>query len=119
MNAIIYSSSPLKKDELNAFLALIGRVFEDLKRKRAVMDDPVLQSPDYTQPFEVHTTASDYAMCAGKVTLAYESRKLNERRGPREGDDSNSAPWRRAWSIKTDNVATSDFLTQNKATDPF
>jgi len=38
------------------------RVFEDLKRKRAVIDDPVLQLPDYTKPFEVHTDASDYAI---------------------------------------------------------
>jgi len=36
------------------------RVFEDLKR--AVIDDPVLQLPDYTKPFEVHTDASDYAI---------------------------------------------------------
>ena len=65
------------------------------------MDDPVLQLPDYTKPFEVHTDASDYAIGGVLVQqgnpVAYESRKLNEteRRGPREGDDSNSAPWRR------------------------
>ena len=61
------------------------------------MDDPVLQLPDYTKPFEVHTDASDYAIGGVLVQqgnpVAYESRKLNEteRRGPREGDDSNSA----------------------------
>lgn len=36
------------------------RAFEDLKQ--AVIDDPVLQLPDYTKPFEVHTDASDYAI---------------------------------------------------------
>ena len=36
------------------------RAFEDLKQ--AVMDDPVLQLPDHTKPFEVHTDASDYAI---------------------------------------------------------
>lgn len=32
------------------------RAFEDLKQ--AVIDDPVLQLPDHTKPFEVHTDAS-------------------------------------------------------------
>ena len=54
----------LKKDvRTDHGTALIGRVsksFEDLKR--AVIDDPVLQLPDYTKPFEVHTDASDYAI---------------------------------------------------------
>ena len=57
----------------------------------------VLQLPDYTKPFEVHTDASDYAIGGVLVQygnlVAYESQKLNEteRRGPREGDDNNSA----------------------------
>lgn len=33
------------------------RAFEDLKQ--AVIDDPVLQLPDHTKPFEVHTHAAD------------------------------------------------------------
>ncbi len=71
------------------------RAFEDLKQ--AVIDDPVLQLPDHTKPFEVHTDASDYVIGGMLVQqgnpVAYESRKLNEteRRGPGEGDDSNSA----------------------------
>lgn len=69
--------------------------FEDLKQ--AVIDDPVLQLPEHTKPFEVRTDASDYAIGGVLVQeghpIAYESRKLNEteRRGLREGDDSNSA----------------------------
>uniref|UniRef100_A0A5C7GQY6 ATP synthase protein MI25 n=1 Tax=Acer yangbiense TaxID=1000413 RepID=A0A5C7GQY6_9ROSI len=58
---------------------------------------------------------------ASTYQVAYESRKLNEteRRGPREGDDSNRIVHRGGGSrfvVKTDNVATSDFLTQNKPT---
>jgi hypothetical protein len=62
-----------------------------------VIDDPVLQLPDHTKPFQVHTDASDYAIGGVLVQqgnpVAYESRKLNEteRRGPGEGDASNSA----------------------------
>lgn len=56
------------------------RAFEDLKQ--AVIDDPVLQLPDHTKPFEVHTDASDYAIGGVLVQeghpIAYESRKLNE-----------------------------------------
>ena len=44
--------------------------------------DPVLQLPDHTKPFEVHTDASDYAIGGVLVQeghpIAYESRKLNE-----------------------------------------
>lgn len=46
------------------------------------MDDPVLQLPDHTKPFEVHTDASDYAIGGVLVQegnpIAYDSRKLNE-----------------------------------------
>ena len=59
-----------------------------------MIDDPVLQLPDHTKPFEVHTDASDYVIGGMLVQkgnpVAYESRKLNEteRRGPREGNSA-------------------------------
>ena len=41
------------------------RAFEDLKQ--AVIDDSVLQLPDYTKRFEVYTDASDYAIGGVRV----------------------------------------------------
>jgi hypothetical protein len=38
---------------------------EDLKQ--AVMDDPVLQLPDYTKPFEVHTVRLCHRRCASTI----------------------------------------------------
>ena len=139
IRAIEEWQAPTKVSELRSFLGLVNyyrrfivsyskraaQLKNLLKRKRAVIDDPVLQLPDYTKPFEVHTDASDYAIGGVLVQqgnpVAYESRKLNEteRRGPREGDDSNRIVHRGGGSrfvVKTDNVATSDFLTQNKPT---
>ena len=68
--------APTKVSGLRSFLGLVNyyrrfivsyskraaQLKNLLKRKRAVIDDPVLQLPDYTKPFEVHTDASDYAI---------------------------------------------------------
>ena len=41
------------------------RAFEDLKQ--AVIDDPVLQLPDHTKPFEVHTVRLCHRRCASTI----------------------------------------------------
>ena len=50
--------------------------------KRAIMEEPVLALPDHTQPFEVHTDASDFAiggvLMQEEHPIAFESRKLND-----------------------------------------
>jgi hypothetical protein len=76
IRAIEEWQAPTKVSELRSFLGLVNyyrrfivsyskraaQLKNLLKRKRAVIDDPVLQLPDYTKPFEVHTDASDYAI---------------------------------------------------------
>ncbi|KAI5671867.1 hypothetical protein M9H77_12231 [Catharanthus roseus] len=71
---------PTKKNRPWAWSEDCQRAFEDLKK--AICKDPVLNLPDYSKSFEVHTDASDFAI--GGVLMqdghpiAYESRKLNE-----------------------------------------
>ncbi|KAI5681851.1 hypothetical protein M9H77_03079 [Catharanthus roseus] len=70
----------LKKNRPWAWSEDCQRAFEDLKN--AICKEPVLNLPDYSKLFEVHTDASDFAV--GGVLMqdghpiAYESRELNE-----------------------------------------
>ncbi|KAL4026339.1 hypothetical protein IC575_014768 [Cucumis melo] len=100
--------------------------------KQAMMEGPLLGIADVTQPFEVETDASDYAL--GGVLLqnghpiAYESRKLNaaERRYTvSEKEMLAVVHCLRAWRqyvlgstfvVKTNNNATCHFFTQPKLT---
>ena len=102
--------------------------FQDLKA--AVLEEPVLKLPNYGEPFEVHTDASDFAI--GGVLMqeghpvAYESRKLNEteRRYPVHEKEMTAVihclrVWRHyllgsRFVLRTDNIALSYFQTQKK-----
>lgn len=104
------------------------RAFEDLKK--AVMKEPVLSLPDYSQLFEVYTDASDFViggvLMQGGHPVAYDSRKLNdtERRYAVHDKEMTAIihclrTWRHyllgcRFVIKTDNVATSYFQNQKK-----
>ena len=50
--------------------------------KRTVTEEPVLALPDFSEPYEVHTDASDFAIGGVLMqeghSVAYESRKLND-----------------------------------------
>ena len=92
--------------------------------------DPVLQLPNLSMPFEVHTDASDYAIGGVLVQeghpVAFESRKLNDvekRYTVQEKEMTAVVHCLRTWRhyllgskfvVKTDNVATSYFLSQKK-----
>ena len=70
----------LKKEQPWRWSDKCEAAFQDLKA--AVLEEPVLKLPDYGDPIEVHTNASDFAI--GRVLMqeghlvAYESCKLNE-----------------------------------------
>ncbi|KAF2303684.1 hypothetical protein GH714_021208 [Hevea brasiliensis] len=96
----------------------------------ALKQEPVLKLPDYSSPFEVHTDAFDFAIggviLQGRHPIAFESRKLNEterRYTVQEKEMAAVVHCLRTWrhyllgsrfTVKTDNVATSYFLTQKK-----
>lgn len=118
----------LKKDRPLAWSKKCQEAFDDLKA--AVASDPVLQLPNLSMPFEVHTDASDYAIGGVLVQeghpVAFESRKLNDvekRYTVQEKEMTAVVHCLRTWRhyllgskfvVKTDNVATSDFLSQKK-----
>ncbi|BBG96892.1 hypothetical protein Prudu_005844 [Prunus dulcis] len=94
------------------------------------MEEPVLRLPDLSKPFEVHTDASDFAIGGVLMQdghpLAFESRKLNdtERRYTVQEKEMTAVvhclrTWRHyllgsQFVVKTDNVATSYFQSQQK-----
>ncbi|KAG9444744.1 hypothetical protein H6P81_016084 [Aristolochia fimbriata] len=98
--------------------------------KAAIVQEPVLCLADFSKPFEVHTDASDFAI--GGVLeqeghpVAFESKKLNEterRYTVQEREMTAVVHCLRTWRhyllganfvVKTDNVASSYFLTQKK-----
>lgn len=100
--------------------------------KQAVMKEPALVFLDHTKTFEIQTNASDFAI--GDVlmqeghSIAFESRKLNkmERKYTVQLKEMTVIvhcfrTWRHyllgaKFKVKTNNVATSYFLTQNKLT---
>ncbi|XP_057985426.1 uncharacterized protein LOC110653506 [Hevea brasiliensis] len=100
------------------------------KLKQALKGEPVLRLPNFTAPFEVHTDASDYAIggviMQDRHPIADESRELNdtERRYTVQEKEMTAVvhclrTWRHyllgsCFVVKTDNVATSYFLTQKK-----
>lgn len=118
----------LKKNKAWTWDDKCQAAFEELKM--AVMEEPVLRLPDVTEPFELHTDASDYAI--GGVLMqeghpiAFESRKLNDAEKKytvQEKEMTAVVHCLRVWRhyllgsrfvIKTDNVATSYFQTQKK-----
>ncbi|RVW66448.1 Retrovirus-related Pol polyprotein from transposon 17.6 [Vitis vinifera] len=73
----------LKKNKAWEWDERCQQAFEDLKK--AVTEEPVLALPDHTKVFEVHTDASDFAiggvLMQERHPIAFESRKLNDRRG--------------------------------------
>ncbi|CAL1380625.1 unnamed protein product [Linum trigynum] len=120
----------LKKNKAWEWLDRCREAFEALKN--AVTKEPVLALPDPTKAYEVQTDASDFAI--GGVLMqeghpiAFESRKLNEaerRYAVQEKQMTAVVHCLRMWRhyllgskfvVKTDNVATSYFLTQKKLT---
>nr|GEU73013.1 zinc finger, CCHC-type [Tanacetum cinerariifolium] len=102
--------------------------FESLKK--AVMEEPVLRLPNVTMPFELHTDASNFAirgiLMQDGHPIAFESRKLNETKRKytvQEKEMTTVIHCLRIWRhyllgsrfvIKTNNISTSYFLTQNK-----
>ncbi|KAM2418624.1 hypothetical protein ACFX1W_025288 [Malus domestica] len=120
----------LKKNKTWEWTDRCQEAFERLKK--ALMEEPVLRLPDLSKPFELHTDASDFAI--GGVLMqeghpiAYESRKLNnaeKRYTTHEKEMTAIVHCLRVWRhyllgtpfvIKTDNVATSYFQTQQKLT---
>lgn len=100
------------------------------KLKAAMATEPVLKLPEFDNPFVVYTDASDRAIggvlmqCGHPV--AYESRKLNEteqRYSVHEKEMTAVVHCLRVWRhyllggkfvVYTDNVATSDKVTQKK-----
>ena len=118
----------LKKNKAWEWTTKCQEAFEDLKK--AICEEPVLNLPDHTKPYELHTDASDFAI--GGVLMqeghpvAYESRKLNDterRYTVQEKEMTAIIHCLRVWRhyllgtrfvIMTDNVATSYFQTQKK-----
>ncbi|KAI5343688.1 hypothetical protein L3X38_011564 [Prunus dulcis] len=94
------------------------------------MEEPVLRLPDISKPFEIHADASDFAIGGVLIqdghSLAFESRKLNdtERRYTIQEKEMTAVvhclrTWRHyllssQFVVKTDNVATSYFQSQQK-----
>ncbi|CAN6567559.1 unnamed protein product [Malus baccata var. baccata] len=120
----------LKKNKAWEWTDRCQEAFERLKK--ALMEEPVLRLPDLSKAFELHTDASDFAiggvlMQEGHL-IAYESRKLNnaeKRYTTHEKEMTAIVHCLRVWRhyllgtpfiIKTDNVATSYFQTQQKLT---
>ncbi|KAF8029124.1 hypothetical protein BT93_E1718 [Corymbia citriodora subsp. variegata] len=108
-----------------------NRCQEALDRlKQAMTEELVLVLPDHTKPYKVETDASDYAI--GGVLMqdghpvAFESHKLNDterRYTVQENEMTALVHCLRTWwhyllgakfVVRTDNVATSYFLTQKK-----
>ncbi|CAM8905253.1 unnamed protein product [Rhodiola kirilowii] len=118
----------LKKGKPWEWTARCEEAFQSLKN--AIMEEPVLALPDCTKPYEVHTDASDFAIGGVLVQeghpIAYESRKLNEtecQNTVQEKEMTVVVHCLRVWrhyllgsrfAVKTKNVATSYFNTQNK-----
>ncbi|CAN1260507.1 Transposon Ty3-I Gag-Pol polyprotein [Linum perenne] len=120
----------LKKNKVWEWSEQCQEAFQKLKG--AMSKEPVLALPDPTKPYEVQTDASDFAI--GGVLMqeghpiAFESRKLNDterRYTVQEKEMIAVVHCLRVWRhyllgahfvVKTDNVATSYFLTQKKLT---
>ncbi|CAL1372707.1 unnamed protein product [Linum trigynum] len=120
----------LKKNKAWDWSERCQEAFEALKA--AVIKEPVLVLPNPTLAYEVQTDASDFAI--GGVLMqeghpiAFESRKLSEterRYTVQEKEMTAVVHCLRTWRhyllgskfvVKTDNVATSYFLTQKKLT---
>ena len=75
----------LKKDEPYLWTEKHQQVFETLKNH--LISDPILQHPDYSRPFYLHTDASTSGLGAvlsqlnddhKEYVIAYASRSLNE-----------------------------------------
>ncbi|CAN6566578.1 unnamed protein product [Malus baccata var. baccata] len=120
----------LKKNKAWEWTDRCQEAFERLKK--ALMEEPVLRLPDLSKPFELHTDASDFdiggVLMQEGHPIAYESRKLNnaeKRYTTHEKEMTAIIHCLRVWRhyllgtpfiIKTDNVATSYFQTQQKLT---
>ncbi|KAI5328758.1 hypothetical protein L3X38_028155 [Prunus dulcis] len=118
----------LKKNKTWDWTPQCQHAFNELKR--ALMEEPVLRLPDLSKPFEVHTDASDFAIGGVLMQdghpLAFESRKLNDterRYTVQEKEMTGVVHCLRTWRhyllgsqfvVKTDNVATSYFQSQQK-----
>lgn len=120
----------LKKDNKWEWNSQCQTTFENLKR--VVTTQPVLVLPDITQPFEVQTDASDFAL--GGVLLqnshpvAFESRKLNKAERNYSASEKELLAiihclrvWRHYLlgshvTVRTDNTPSSHFLTQKALT---
>ncbi|KAI5347847.1 hypothetical protein L3X38_000734 [Prunus dulcis] len=118
----------LKKTNMWKWTPRCQHAFDELKR--ALMKEPVLRLPDLSKPFEVHTNASDFAiggvLMQDEHPLAFKSRKLNdtERRYTVQENKMTAVvhclrTWRHyllgsQFVVKTDNVATSYFQSQQK-----
>lgn len=118
----------LRKDRAWLWDERSRRAFENLKQ--AISREPVLALPDFGQPFEVHTDASDFAiggvLMQARHPIAFESRKLSEterRYTVQEKEMTAVVHCLRVWRhyllgahflVLTDNVATSFFQSQKK-----
>nr|XP_016433941.1 PREDICTED: uncharacterized protein LOC107760410 [Nicotiana tabacum] len=113
----------LKKNKPWVWKEHCQKAFECLKT--AVTEEPVLALPDFSNTFEVHTDASNFAigdvLMQDKHPITFESRKLNEterRYTVQEKEMTAIVHCLRTWRhyllgsrfvVKTDNVATSYF----------
>jgi hypothetical protein len=72
-------SDLLKKNQAIVWTEACEHAFEELKTK--LSSPPVLKFPEFDQPFEVHTDASDFAiggvLMQGERPIAFESKKLD------------------------------------------
>ncbi|CAL8989416.1 unnamed protein product [Prunus brigantina] len=118
----------LKKNRTWQWTPQCQHAFDELKK--ALMEEPVPRLPDLSKPFEVHTDASDFAIGGVLMQdghpLAFESRKLNDterRYTVQEKEMTAVVHCMRTWRhyllgsqfvVKTDNVATSYFQSQQK-----
>ncbi|XP_044510183.1 uncharacterized protein LOC123228802 [Mangifera indica] len=118
----------LKKDKPWGWTEECAQAFARVKQ--AVTTEPVLRLPDFTQPFEVHTDASDRALrgvlVQEKHPIAFESRKLKDAEQRYSAHEKEMTAvihcletWRHyllgtKFTVVTDNVANTYFKTQKK-----